>query len=74
MENETEIIKTQPKNTYASIWITQALCIAVLFIAIMVVKFFFANSYTKLQKWCEKNVLEQTVVSDVFDEEISREI
>ena len=42
--------------------------------AVLIIKFFFEGSYTKLQKWCANNFLEETVVSDVFDEELPREI
>ncbi|MBR5472351.1 MAG: hypothetical protein IKU82_00025 [Clostridia bacterium] len=69
MENETDVIEIKPKNMYASICITQAVCVAVILIAVIIIKFFFEGSYVKLQKWCKNNVLEQTVISDVFDEE-----
>lgn len=74
MENETEIIEIKPKNMFVPICITQAICVAVILIAVLIIKFFFESSYTKLQNWCDNNFLEETVISDVFDEEASSEI
>ena len=71
-ENEkTEIVA---KNMFVPICITQTLCIAVILIAVLIIKFFFDGSYKKLQKWCDNNFLEQTVISDVFNEENLSEI
>lgn len=74
MENETDVIEIKPKNMFVPICITQAVCVAVILIAVLIIKFFFEGSYTKLQKWCVNNFLEETVISDVFDEELPREI
>lgn len=74
MDDQTEIIEIKPKNMFVPICITQAVCIAVVLIAVLVIKFFFNGSYVKLQKWCENNFLEQTVISDVFNEEADSEI
>ena len=74
MENENAVIEIKPKNMYASICITQAVCVVVILIAVIIIKFFFESSYIKLQKWCDNNVLEQTVINDVFDEELTSEI
>ena len=69
MDNQTEIIEIRPKNMFIPICITQAICVATILIAVLAIKFFFNGSYTKLQKWCKNNFLEQTVISDVFNEE-----
>ena len=74
MENETDVIEIKPKNMFVPICITQAVCVAVILIAVLIIKFFFEGCYTKLQKWCVNNFLEETVISDVFDEELPREI
>ncbi len=69
MDNQTETIEIKPKNMFVPICVTQAICVAVILIAVLIIKFFFESSYTKLQNWCAKNFLEETTISDVFDEE-----
>lgn len=69
MDSQTEITKIKPKNMYVPICITQAVCVAVILIAVLIIKFFFEGSYVKLQDWCKDNFLEETVISNIFDEE-----
>lgn len=73
MEKQTEIIEIKQKNMYIPICITQAVCVAVILIAVLIIKFFFEGSYQKVQKWCADNVLAETNISQVFEEEITRE-
>lgn len=73
-DQENEIIEIVPKNMFVPICITQAVCIAIILIAVLIIKFFFDGSYTKLQNWCEHNVLEQTVIIDEPLEETDSEI
>ncbi len=73
MENETDVVEITPKNMYAQICITQAICIAVILIAVFIIKFFFDESFLKLQKWCDNNLFEQTKITAQFDEEANRE-
>lgn len=74
MENQTEVTEIKPKNMYAQICITQAICIAIILIAVLVMKFFFNESFLKLQKWCENTVFEQTEITANFDEEQENEV
>ncbi len=69
MENETEVIEIKEKNMYHFICIAQAVCVTGLLIAILTMKFFCKESFLKIKKWCNENVLEQTVITAVFDEE-----
>ncbi len=73
-DQEKEIIEIVPKNMFVPICITQAVCIAVILIAVLIIKFFFDGSYTKLQNWCGHNVLEQTVIIEEPYEETNSEI
>lgn len=73
-EQQNETQKTKPKNMYVAIATTQTVCIAVILIAVLIIKFFFGDSYKKLEKWYDKNILDQTTVSGIFDEEIDIEI
>ncbi len=74
MENETEVIEIKPKNMYIPICITQAICIAVILISVIIIKFFFDGSYKKIEKWCQNNIFEPTKITANFDEETSSEI
>lgn len=69
MDSHTETTEIKPKNMYVPICITQAVCVAVILIAVLIIKFFFEGSYVKVQDWCKDNFLEETVISDVFNEE-----
>lgn len=68
-EEQNNTAENKPKNMYIPICITQAICMAVILIAILIIKFFFEGSYAKLQKWYQKNILDETTVSAFFDEE-----
>ncbi len=69
MEEQTEVIKATAKNMFVPICITQAICVAVILIAVLIIKFFFAGSYAKIQDWCHNNFLEETKITAVFDED-----
>lgn len=68
-EEQNNTAENKPKNMYIPICITQAICMAVILIAILIIKFFFEGSYAKLQKWYQKNILDETTVPPFFDEE-----
>ncbi len=66
MENESE---KKPKNMYVPICITQAVCVSVILIVVLIIKLFFGNAYEKLEKWHNKNFLEETTITATFEEE-----
>lgn len=68
-EEQNNTAENKPKNMYIPICITQAICMAVILIAILIIKFFFEGSYAKLQKWYQKNILDETTVTAFFEEE-----
>lgn len=74
MENQPERTEIKAKNMYISICITQAVCVAVILIAVLVIKYFFSGSYEKLEKWYSENIMEETEITADFDEEITSEI
>ena len=55
---------------FASVCIAQTICVTVILITALIIKFFFKNGHIKFHKWCENNIFEKTQVNDVFDEEI----
>jgi len=74
MENQPERTEIKAKNMYISICITQAVCVAVILIVVLVIKYFFSGSYEKLEKWYSENIMEETEITADFDEEITSEI
>ncbi len=74
MENETEKVKTNPKNMYIPICITQTICITVIIISVLIIKFFFDTTFKKLETWYTDNILTETTITANFDEETSSEI
>ena len=65
---ENEAIEIKPKNMYAPICITQLVCIAVIVLSVLIIKFFFKEHFLKLQNWYKENVLYHTTAA-AFDEE-----
>ncbi len=74
MEEQTEVIEIRAKNMFVPVCVTQAICVVAILIAVLIIKFFFYGSYTKLQDWCRGNFLEDTKITDVFDGEQNSEI
>ena len=74
MENETNVIEIKQKSMYIPICITQAVCIAVILIAVIIIKLFFNNTFLKFEKWCNENLFAQTKITANFDEESTSEI
>lgn len=68
-ETENKVIKKAHKNMYMPICITQAITVAVILIAVLIIKFFFDGCYSKMQKWYIKNILDETKVTQIFDGE-----
>lgn len=73
-EQNSEVNKPLPQNNFIRICITQAICMIVILIAVFVIKMFFGNGYQKVKKWYERNVLDETDVSEIFDGETSDEV
>lgn len=69
MEEQSEI---KYKNMFAPICAAQSVCITVILIAVIIIKFFFGGSYEKLKDWCKKTVFEETKITAAFDEELNR--
>lgn len=70
-EEQNNTAENKPKNMYIPICITQAICISAILIVVLIIKFFFDGSYTKLQKWYQKNILDETTITAFLDEEES---
>ncbi len=73
-EEENAVFKSEYKNMFVPVCVTQAVCMAVILIAVFVIKTFFAGSYQKAEKWYAENILDETNVSELFDGETGNEI
>ena len=73
MESTEEIAEVKPKNMYVSICLAQTICIAVILIAILIIKFFFNSVYIKFDAWCKENVLDHVRITAFLQEENQRE-
>ncbi len=69
MDKGSEIFDIKPKNMMVPLIIAQAICIAVLLISILIIKFGFSDSFAAVEDFCKSSILEPTRVSDVFNEE-----
>ena len=69
MENETQVLEITPKNMFVPICITQAVCILVILIAALIIKFFFDSGFKTLETWCQNNVFDHRQITANFDEE-----
>ena len=54
---------------FIPICITQTVCITVILIGVLIIKMFFESSYKKIEKWYTENILDQTTITAVFEEE-----
>lgn len=73
METNQESAEYKPRNMYVPICVTQLICVAAILISVLIVKFFFNNTYMKLGTWCKENVLEQTQITAFLEEEENSE-
>lgn len=73
MEEKNDVSKEKTSIRFTEICIVQTICITVLLIGVLIIKFFFANSYAKFYKWYEINILDETVISEIFDGETVHE-
>lgn len=69
MEEKTDVLKKEYSSKFIEICIVQTICVAVLLIGVLIIKFFFEKNYAKFYKWYEVNILDETVISEIFDGE-----
>lgn len=73
-EQQNGTVDKKFKNTYISVCVTQAVCIAVILSALLIIKFFSVEKYKKIERLYDRYVADDTDVSNVFDEDYVREI
>lgn len=63
-----EIKKTRKRDMFVPIIITQAICITLLLLTVLAVKFFFEGTYKEVKEWYGENVLIDTDINEVLSE------
>lgn len=66
MEEREQVEKTVISDRKWHIFVTEAMCIAVLAVSVLVTKSFFPNTYKKIKNWYEKNICAETTVEEVL--------
>lgn len=73
MEEKNDVSKEKTSVRFTEICIVQTICITVLLIGVLIIKFFFEKSYANFYKWYEINILDETVISEISDGETVNE-
>jgi hypothetical protein len=53
-------------NCFINIIITQALCVLIILLAVLLLKYFFKPEFSKLKGWYQKNICNDTYVEEVL--------
>ena len=64
-----EEINPRPSSQLANIIITQAICIALILIAVLITKYFFKDTYNELKIFYEQQICDDTDINEVIGEE-----
>ena len=64
-----EEINPRPSSQLANIIITQAICIALILIAVLITKYFFKDTYNELKIFYEQQICADTDINEVIGEE-----
>lgn len=54
-------------NCFINIIITQTICVLVVLLSVIVVKYFFKAEYAELEKWYKDNIAVNTEISEVLE-------
>ncbi len=73
-KNENIIPKVKKKETLFTILITEALFVALILSAVLIIKYFFPSSYKNIKNWYGDNFLSETEISEVIEESEKNEV
>lgn len=65
--DENDILKPEIVDKGAHIIITQAICVAIIILTVVVTKYFFKGCYEDIKNWYQEHVSVQTSVSEVIE-------
>lgn len=74
MTEKEAVGQIKPKNTFVAVLITQSICVVMIILSVLTVKFFFKAEHKKLAEWYEKNVAAGISAEDVLNKVGSDEI
>ncbi len=66
MENG-EILKDRKNETFFKIIIVEIICVAVILLSVIAVKYFFKATYSKVEKWYKENIIVDTDIKQVIE-------
>ena len=67
MPEENDISKIPPKTEFIPIVITQVICVAVILLGLVAVKYISPKGFEKAGSWCSQNILSETDLEKMFD-------
>lgn len=73
METE-EIIKPPKKEVFSYIVITQCICVVLILLTVITVKYFFRSAYKNIDEWYKNNICIDTDINLVLSEGENNEI
>lgn len=62
-----EILNEKKTEPFYGIIIVQCICVAVILLSVVTVKFFFKPTYQKVQKWYKENITVDTDIKQVIE-------
>ncbi len=66
MENG-EILKDNKNETFFKIIIVEIICVAVILLSVISVKYFFKSTYSEVEKWYKANITVDTDIKQVIE-------
>ena len=66
MENG-EILKDNKNETFFKIIIVEIICVAVILLSVISVKYFFKSTYSEVKKWYKANITVDTDIKQVIE-------
>lgn len=73
MEND-EILTPKKRDCFASIIITQSICVVLILLTVLVVKYFFKGTYNQAKEWYSQNICVDTDIEQVISDGETDEI
>lgn len=73
MEND-EILTPKKRDCFAYIIITQSICVVLILLTVLVVKYFFKGTYNQVKEWYSQNICVDTDIEQVISDGETDEI
>ena len=61
-------VSSQKKSKWMHIIITQAICVSIILIGILITKYFFKATYSDIKEWYEINIQNDTDINEVLND------